>query len=109
MLVALTEEYGQPLPNKGVIIGVDLTRIELGTMVGYTGIAAQRALSQLRDQGIIDPIAANRSCATYKRSASWRTREGCRCAIASIPAHDASSGQLRERATLRRYDFSFAY
>lgn len=54
ILVELADDYGQPLPNKGVIIGIDLTRIELGTMVGYTETTAQRALRQLRDKGIID-------------------------------------------------------
>ena len=54
VLVELADDYGQPLGGKSVMIGVDLTKLELGTLVGVTQTTAERALRTMRDRGLID-------------------------------------------------------
>ncbi|MBR7827934.1 Crp/Fnr family transcriptional regulator [Actinospica sp. MGRD01-02] len=54
VLVELADDYGQPLGGKSIMIGVDLTKLELGTLVGVTQTTAERALRTMREQGLID-------------------------------------------------------
>lgn len=55
VLVELGEDYGQPAPGRGkaIIIGVDITRLELSTLIGVAESTAQRAMRALRDQGLV--------------------------------------------------------
>jgi CRP-like cAMP-binding protein len=52
-LLELAEDYGQPGLRGGTLIGVTLTRIELGTMVGVRETTAQRALRELTREGLV--------------------------------------------------------
>jgi CRP-like cAMP-binding protein len=52
VLLELAEDYGHPV-HGGTLIGVNLTRIELGTLVGVRGSTAQRALLELKQDGLI--------------------------------------------------------
>jgi len=54
VLVELADDFGQPVFSKGITIGVDLTKVELGTLIGGAEITANRALKVLRERGLID-------------------------------------------------------
>jgi CRP-like cAMP-binding protein len=51
-LLELAEDYGLP-GHRGILIGVNLTRIELGTLVGVGETTAQRALRELKRDGLV--------------------------------------------------------
>ena len=51
-LLELAEDYGHP-GHRGILIGVNLTRIELGTLVGVGETTAQRALRELKRDGLV--------------------------------------------------------
>lgn len=52
VLLEIAEDHGSSGGN-GVFIGVSLTQSELGTLVGVSETTAQRALSELRNDGVI--------------------------------------------------------
>jgi CRP/FNR family transcriptional regulator, cyclic AMP receptor protein len=52
-LVELADDYGQRIGANSILVGVNLTQIELGTLVGVTKVTAQRALRELREEGLI--------------------------------------------------------
>jgi CRP/FNR family cyclic AMP-dependent transcriptional regulator len=45
--------HGRPVGN-GIVIGLDLTQVELGSLVGVTRPTAERALRELRLAGLVD-------------------------------------------------------
>lgn len=51
-VLELAEDYGQASLG-GTVIGVNLTRIELGTLVGVRETTAQRALRDLKGDGVV--------------------------------------------------------
>jgi CRP/FNR family cyclic AMP-dependent transcriptional regulator len=51
-LLELAEDYGYP-GHRGILISVNLTRIELGTLVGVGETTAQRALRELKRDGLV--------------------------------------------------------
>jgi CRP/FNR family transcriptional regulator, cyclic AMP receptor protein len=51
-LLELAEDYGHP-GHRGTLIGVNLTRIELGTLVGVGETTARRALRELKQDGLV--------------------------------------------------------
>lgn len=56
VLVELAEDYGQPSPGRrrGIIIQVDITQLEFGTLIGVAQITAHRAMKELRGEGLVD-------------------------------------------------------
>jgi CRP-like cAMP-binding protein len=52
-LVELADDHGQRVPE-GIMIGVNLKQIELGTLIGVHEAAAQRALRRLRQAGLVE-------------------------------------------------------
>jgi CRP/FNR family cyclic AMP-dependent transcriptional regulator len=54
-VLELAEDYGQ-LGRGGTIVSVNLTRFELGALVGVGETTAQRALLQLKKDGLVDDI-----------------------------------------------------
>lgn len=52
VLLEMAEDYGHHGP-RGTLIGVNLTQIEMGTLVGTGETTAQRALRALRNDGIV--------------------------------------------------------
>ncbi|SED31342.1 cAMP-binding domain of CRP or a regulatory subunit of cAMP-dependent protein kinases [Amycolatopsis tolypomycina] len=55
VLVELVEDHGHRLSEHGYVIKVDLTQLELGTLVGASKRTAQRALRKLRNSGLVEP------------------------------------------------------
>lgn len=53
VLIELSEDHGYRPRSKELVIGVNLTQVELGTLVGVAEATAQRGLRRLRDQGLI--------------------------------------------------------
>ncbi|MBV9160551.1 MAG: Crp/Fnr family transcriptional regulator [Pseudonocardiales bacterium] len=54
-LVELAEDYGhQQIPASQVLVAINLTQLELGTLVGVAEVTAQRALRELRKDGLIN-------------------------------------------------------
>jgi CRP/FNR family transcriptional regulator, cyclic AMP receptor protein len=53
VLVELADDYGVPTGN-GIVIGIDLTQLELGTLIGFQVSSAQRSLRELRRQGLVN-------------------------------------------------------
>jgi CRP/FNR family transcriptional regulator, cyclic AMP receptor protein len=53
VVLGLAEDYGYPADRGGTLIGVNLTQIELGTLVGVGETTAQRALRDLRKDGLL--------------------------------------------------------
>jgi CRP/FNR family cyclic AMP-dependent transcriptional regulator len=51
-LLEMAEDYGHP-GIRGIIIGVNLTRIEIGSLVDAGPSTAERALRELRESGLI--------------------------------------------------------
>jgi CRP-like cAMP-binding protein len=52
-VLELAEDYGQAIPH-GTLISVNLTRIELGALVGVGETTAQRALQRLKEAGLVE-------------------------------------------------------
>lgn len=55
VILELAEDYGQPF-RSGTIIGVNLTKFELGTLVGISERTADRALGELLEDKIIGKV-----------------------------------------------------
>lgn len=53
VLVELCEDHGERIETGSLIIQVNLTQVELGTLIGVAEATAQRSLSELRDRGLI--------------------------------------------------------
>jgi CRP/FNR family cyclic AMP-dependent transcriptional regulator len=53
VLVELAEDHGHRAYGQDVVIGVNLTQVELGTVIGVSEITAQRALRALREDGLV--------------------------------------------------------
>ncbi len=53
VVLELAEDYGYPAERGGILISVNLTQIELGTLVGVGETTAQRALRDLRKDGLV--------------------------------------------------------
>jgi CRP/FNR family transcriptional regulator, cyclic AMP receptor protein len=51
-LLELAEDYGRPAA-RGTLISINLTQIELGTLVGASEATVQRALRDLRNDGLV--------------------------------------------------------
>jgi hypothetical protein len=49
----MAEDHGFQPRGKELVVGVNLTQIELGTLVGVAEITAQRGLRQLRRSGLV--------------------------------------------------------
>lgn len=54
VLLELVQQHGRRLPSGSVLLGVDLRQVELGSLIGVHEPTAHRALTGLRDAGIID-------------------------------------------------------
>jgi CRP-like cAMP-binding protein len=52
-VLELVEDYGHPVERGGVLVTVNVTQIELGTLIGVGETTAQRALRELRKEGLI--------------------------------------------------------
>jgi len=52
VVLELAEDYGCPVP-RGTLIGVNLTQIELGSLVSVGETMTQRALRDLRESGLV--------------------------------------------------------
>ena len=52
-LAELAEDYGRPIPEHGTVIRINLTQIELGTLVGVSEATAQRSLRMLRERNLV--------------------------------------------------------
>lgn len=52
VLVELADDYGHST-GRDVVVGVDLTQLELGTLIGFQISSAQRSLRELRRQGLV--------------------------------------------------------
>jgi CRP/FNR family cyclic AMP-dependent transcriptional regulator len=72
VVLELVEDYGRPAV-RGTLIGVNLTQTELGELVGIGETTAQRALRDLRENGLI--VKAGRRLLipdlAALRSAAW--------------------------------------
>jgi CRP/FNR family transcriptional regulator, cyclic AMP receptor protein len=72
VLLELAEDYGRSAA-RGTLIGVNLTQMELGTLIGVGETTAQRALRQLREDKLI--VSSGRSLmvpdVALLRSAAW--------------------------------------
>lgn len=52
-LLEMAEDYGRRILGPEVVIGVNLTQVELGTLIGASEATAQRALRALRADGLL--------------------------------------------------------
>ena len=52
-VLELAEDYGRPTTRGTTLISVNFTQIELGTLVGASEATVQRALRNLRNQGLV--------------------------------------------------------
>jgi CRP/FNR family transcriptional regulator, cyclic AMP receptor protein len=73
VVLELAEDYGHPAPG-GVLIGVNLTQIELGTLIGVGETTAQRALRGLREDDLVEKYGLRLMIPDMDklRSAAWR-------------------------------------
>lgn len=53
VVLELAEDYGYPAERGGTLVAVNITQIELGSLVGVGETTAQRALRDLRREGLI--------------------------------------------------------
>ncbi|MGH3263527.1 MAG: Crp/Fnr family transcriptional regulator [Trebonia sp.] len=53
VVLELAEDYGYPAERGGTLVAVNVTQIELGSLVGVGETTAQRALRALRREGLI--------------------------------------------------------
>ncbi|MCD5313269.1 Crp/Fnr family transcriptional regulator [Kineosporia babensis] len=53
VLLELAEDHGYRPRSKELVIGVNLTQVELGTLVGVAEATAQRGLRRLREEGLV--------------------------------------------------------
>jgi CRP-like cAMP-binding protein len=54
VLVELADDHGRPLVGDSVLIALDLTQIELGTLIGVGESSVLRALRALKERGLVD-------------------------------------------------------
>jgi CRP-like cAMP-binding protein len=54
VLVELADDHGRPLVGDSVLIALDLTQIELGTLIGVGESSVLRALRELKERGLLD-------------------------------------------------------
>jgi CRP/FNR family cyclic AMP-dependent transcriptional regulator len=52
-LAELADDYGRQVAERGTVIRINLTQIELGTLVGVSEATAQRSLRTLRQHGLV--------------------------------------------------------
>jgi CRP/FNR family cyclic AMP-dependent transcriptional regulator len=52
-LVDMAEDHGHRVAGPNIVIGVNLTQVELGTLIGVSEATAQRALRDLRRDGLV--------------------------------------------------------
>jgi len=74
-LAELAEDYGRPIPEHGTVIRINLTQIELGTLVGGLRGHRQRSLRMLRERNL-SPWTAAADRPGHGRAARRRTG-GC--------------------------------
>jgi CRP/FNR family transcriptional regulator, cyclic AMP receptor protein len=53
VLVEMAEDHGYQPRGKDLVVGVNLTQVELGTLVGVAEVTAQRGLRRLRREGLV--------------------------------------------------------
>lgn len=53
VVLELAEDYGHPVERGGILVTVNVTQIELGTLVGVGETTAQRALRDLKKDGLV--------------------------------------------------------
>ena len=75
-LAELADDYGQNVAGRGIVIRVNLTQIELGTLVGVSEATAQRSLRELRKRKLIEvngrrPIVPNRGALRAACDEAW--------------------------------------
>jgi CRP/FNR family cyclic AMP-dependent transcriptional regulator len=77
VLLEMAEDYGRPeATGIGTLIGVNITQIELGTLVGVRGKTAQRALHELRENKVVVSYGRRRLLVpdmAALRSVAWST------------------------------------
>ena len=73
VVLELAEDYGHPADRGGTLISVNLTQIELGTLVGVGETTAQRALRDLRKDGLVTSFGRRLLIPSVAklRSAAW--------------------------------------
>ncbi|TDV35424.1 CRP-like cAMP-binding protein [Actinophytocola oryzae] len=54
VLVELADDHGVALTDESVLIGVDLTQFELGSLIGMRESSVLRALRELKQQNLVD-------------------------------------------------------
>jgi CRP-like cAMP-binding protein len=73
VVLELAEDYGYPVERGGLLVTVNVTQIELGTLVGVGETTAQRALRDLKKDGLV--VSSGRRLlipsVTALRSAAW--------------------------------------
>lgn len=52
-LVDMAEDHGHRVAGPNIVIGVNLTQVEMGTLIGVSEATAQRALRDLRRDGLV--------------------------------------------------------
>ncbi|MER6614857.1 Crp/Fnr family transcriptional regulator [Streptomyces xantholiticus] len=57
VLVEMAEDYGRLSHGNSVVIGVDLTQVEWGALIGASESTAYRTMRALRELGLVDPGA----------------------------------------------------
>lgn len=75
-VLELAEDYGHPTDRgTGTLIGVNVTQIELGTLIGVGETTAQRALRGLRNDGLLTNFGRRLLVPDMAalRAASWPT------------------------------------
>jgi CRP/FNR family transcriptional regulator, cyclic AMP receptor protein len=73
VVLELAEDYGYPADRGGTVISVNLTQMELGTLVGVGETTAQRALRDLRKDGLVTSFGRRLLIPSVAklRSAAW--------------------------------------
>jgi CRP/FNR family cyclic AMP-dependent transcriptional regulator len=74
-VLELAEDYGRPTDRgSGTLIGINVTQIELGTLIGVGETTAQRALRGLKEDGLLRNFGRRRLLVpdmAALRAASW--------------------------------------
>ncbi|MFD4738446.1 Crp/Fnr family transcriptional regulator [Streptomyces virginiae] len=53
VLTEMADDHGTAPYGRSTVIGVDLTQVEWGTLIGVSGRTVEREISRLREQGLI--------------------------------------------------------
>jgi len=75
VLHRLGETYGEPTAE-GVAIPVPLSQADLGALIGATEQSVRRALSELRDEGLVEPHYRRPVIKDLDRLAKWIANTG---------------------------------